>query len=80
MGTSGVGSTALTATSGGAAAFTYTFPNGTATGTVYQFQSSGVGTITGATGFHNDGTMAIYTRVLVDEIDNAGAILRRITN
>ena len=25
-------------------------------------------------------TMAIYTRVLDDEIDNAGAILRRMTN
>ena len=59
VGTSGVGTAAVTAQVGGQAAFTYTFPNGTATGTIYQVQSSGVGAIIGATGLRTDNTTAM---------------------
>ena len=58
VGTAGTGSKALTATVGGQAAFKYTTPNGTATGTIYQIQSSGVGSIVGATGLLTDNSTA----------------------
>ena len=52
--TAGAGTTAISATVGGQAKFAYTTPNGTATGTVYQIQSTGVGSIVGATGLLTD--------------------------
>ncbi len=58
VGTAGTGTRALTAQVGGQAQFVYTTPNGTATGTIYQVQSAGVGSISGATGLLTDGTTA----------------------
>ena len=40
VGTSGVGTAAITAQVGGQAAFTYTFPDATPTGTIYQVQKT----------------------------------------
>ena len=56
VGTGGLGTTAITATAGGEAAFTYTNPSADASGTVYSFASSGVGSIVIATGERADGT------------------------
>ena len=56
VGTAGTGTRALTAQVGGQAQFVYTTPNGTATGTIYQIQSAGVGSIIGATGLLTDGS------------------------
>jgi len=56
VGTGGLGTTAITATAGGEAAFTYTNPSADASGTVYSFASSGVGSIVIATGKRADGT------------------------
>jgi len=58
IGTAGTGTRALTAQVGGQAQFVYTTPNGTATGTIYQIQSAGVGSIIGATGVLTDGSTA----------------------
>jgi len=58
VGTAGTGTRALTAQVGGQAQFQYHTPNGTATGTVYQIQSAGVGSIVGATGLLTDGSTA----------------------
>jgi hypothetical protein len=52
--TAGAGTKEISATVGGQAKFAYTTPNGTATGTVYQIQSTGVGSIVGATGLLTD--------------------------
>jgi len=54
VGTAGVGTAALTAQQGGQAEMTYTFPNGASVGTIYRFQSTGVGSIIGATGKQTD--------------------------
>jgi hypothetical protein len=59
VGTAGVGTAALTAQQGGQAAMTYTFPNGASVGTIYRFQSAGVGSIIGATGKQTDNSTAM---------------------
>ena len=58
VGTSGLGTAALGATTGGIAKFTFTTPVGTASGDIFRFTSSGVGAITAATGINSDGTTA----------------------
>jgi hypothetical protein len=59
VGTAGVGTAALTAQQGGQAEMTYTFPNGASVGTIYRFQSTGVGSIIGATGKQTDNSTAM---------------------
>jgi len=58
VGTSGLGTAAVGATTGGIARFTYTTPVGTASGAIFRFTSAGVGAITAATGINSDGTTA----------------------
>ena len=58
VGTSGLGTTALGATVNGLATFTFTSPSTTSSGDIYRFISSGVGSITGATGVAANGTSA----------------------
>jgi adhesin/invasin len=58
VGTSGLGTAALGATTGGIARFTFTTPVTTASGDIFRFTSSGVGAITAATGINSDGTTA----------------------
>ena len=58
VGTSGLGTAALGATTGGIAKFTFTTPVTTASGDIFRFTSSGVGAITAATGINSDGTTA----------------------
>jgi len=58
VGTSGLGTTALGATVNGLATFTFTSPSTTSSGDIYRFVSSGVGSITGATGVAANGTSA----------------------
>jgi hypothetical protein len=56
VGTGGLGTTSITATAGGQAAFTFTNPNTDANGSVYNITYTGVGSILTATGVRDDGT------------------------
>ena len=58
VGTSGLGTRSMTATTGGIAQFTFTTPAAQANGAVYRFTSTGVGSITAATGVAANGTSA----------------------
>jgi hypothetical protein len=58
VGTAGLGTTAITATAGGEAAFTYSNPSTDASGTIYSISSSGVGSLVVATAVRADGTTA----------------------
>jgi len=58
VGTSGLGTAAVGATTGGLAKFTYTTGSATSSGDIFRFTSSGVGAITAATGVAANGTSA----------------------
>jgi adhesin/invasin len=58
VGTSGLGTAAVAATTGGIATFTYTTGSAASSGDIFRFTSSGVGAITGATGVAANGTSA----------------------
>jgi len=56
IGTSGLGTTSIGATTGGEVAFTFTNASTDASGTVYKVSSTGVGSMVTATGVRADGT------------------------
>jgi trimeric autotransporter adhesin len=58
VGTDGLGTRSMGATTGGIARFTFTTPAAQASGDVYRFTSTGVGSITAATGVAANGTSA----------------------